>query len=288
MMGAATGKALVQAQRGLRLSLWLTTAQIETGWVCERSFNKLFEVWGYFLSVFIIPALGITRMKNSVYFKLFPLKDQWCFYFPAHCVHHIHMPGLRHSPNHPPLPPQHEVCVRASLLSFTSPPSLIFGRLGKEWAKTLPWNGNTCIRKQIQEVKVSAPHKTSPPLWNASFVKEPTQDFRQCSVNGCLAIFAKRSGWGWNSLFTAFQLGTYMSGPGSTGWHTKSCIQVLLPFLLGMLPPDCYWFGSSQNVDMWGFYWVWSCQYEIASQFSRFCAQSFSRSVFLTHTFQGP
>jgi len=39
----------------------------------EVGFHKLFEVWGYLLSLFIIPVLGVALMKYSVYFKLFPL-----------------------------------------------------------------------------------------------------------------------------------------------------------------------------------------------------------------------
>lgn len=72
--GGVIGKALVQVSVRLPVSLWLTTAQIETGCVCEHSSDKLFEVRVYLLSVFIIPALGITRMKTSACAKPFPVK----------------------------------------------------------------------------------------------------------------------------------------------------------------------------------------------------------------------
>lgn len=134
MVWVVTGKHLFRTQQGLQLSLWLATAQIGTGWVCEPSFNKLFEVWGYLLSVFIIPALGITRMKNSVYFKLFPLKDQWCFYFPTLCVHNQSYALSKTLPKQNPQttlhPPQHEVCTKSKSPWLSSFSSTKFGGRG--------------------------------------------------------------------------------------------------------------------------------------------------------------
>lgn len=52
----------------------------------EVGFHKLFEVWGYPQALFIIPVLGVTLMKNSVYIKLFPLLGQHYSHFPQCCL----------------------------------------------------------------------------------------------------------------------------------------------------------------------------------------------------------
>lgn len=121
-------------------------------------------------------------MKNSVYFKLFPLKDQWCFYFPTLCVHNIHMPGLRHSPNNPALPPQHEVCIRASLIGFTFPPSFIFGRIGKERAKHYLEIGIRALKNKYRKWTFQSLGKSFPSSMKCFFCEgaHPGLETMQC------------------------------------------------------------------------------------------------------------
>lgn len=70
-------EALVQDTARVMVALMVSNCtNMKWAEFVEAGFHKLFEVWGYLLSLFIIPVLGLTLMKNSVYFKLFPLSGQ--------------------------------------------------------------------------------------------------------------------------------------------------------------------------------------------------------------------
>lgn len=77
MMWGVISTALVQdTARVMAVLMVSNCTNMKWAEFVEVGFHKLFEVWGYLLSLFIIPVLGVALMKNSVYFKLFPLSGQ--------------------------------------------------------------------------------------------------------------------------------------------------------------------------------------------------------------------
>lgn len=77
MMWGVISTALVQDTARVMAALMVSNCtNMKWAELVEVGSHKLFEVWGYLLSLFIIPVLGVALMKNSVYFKLFPLSEQ--------------------------------------------------------------------------------------------------------------------------------------------------------------------------------------------------------------------
>lgn len=82
MMWGVISTALVQdTARVIAILMVSNCTNMKWAEFVEVGFHKLFEVWGYPLALFIIPVLGVTLMKNSVYIKLLPLLGQHYSHF---------------------------------------------------------------------------------------------------------------------------------------------------------------------------------------------------------------
>lgn len=173
------------------------------------------------------------------------------------------MPRPRYYPNRTPKQPstprQHEICMKSKSPWLSSFSSTKFLGDREGMSETLPWNWSKYIKKQIEEVKLLEPWPVFPLSCEMLLLWRSPPRTLNNAMAMCVQESLQRFWLGMKRAVCCFSL-PYALDTGSGGWRAKRPVQGLLPFLFGVLPPDCCWLGSQRDVDMTRFYWVHSCQ----------------------------